>query len=256
MVMDYQGRAGALRSAAADDDRQALLRRRPTAVVSRSGRGRARRAGCCRPTPTASPGRRARLTRLRIWLEGARLPDGGTVDVRMATQGNYLDRFGGTSYQFTSKPLVRDFQYRVTRADDDGSADWSFPNGTYGYIEVDGVVDDEVSYAYFQPTPFAEWHVKVTRRRSGSVRPHPCGDPVRRLGQPADLSRYVGPRCSGERGGPAGRRWRSTSDGCGLARVRPNAPRSSLEVRRRTPRTPRPCPAGPRWPATAAADRP
>ena len=106
------------------------------------------------------PGR-ARPTRLRIWLEGARVPDGGTVNVRMATRGNYLQRFGGTSYQFTSRPLVRDFRYRVTRTDD-GSADWVFPSGRYGTIEVDGVIDDEVGYAYVQPTPFAEWHVKVT----------------------------------------------------------------------------------------------
>lgn len=106
------------------------------------------------------PGR-ARLTRVRIWLEGARLPDGGTVDVRMATRGNYLHRFGGTSYQFTSRPLVRDFRYRVTHTDD-GCAEWVFPNGAYGSIEVDGMVDDEVGYAYVQPTPFAEWHVEVT----------------------------------------------------------------------------------------------
>ena len=106
------------------------------------------------------PGR-ARLTRMRIWLEGARLPDGGRVDVRMATRGNYLRRFGGTSYQFTSRPLVRDFRYRVTRADD-GAADWVFPNGRYGTIEVDGRVDDDVGYAHVQPTPFAAWHVNVT----------------------------------------------------------------------------------------------
>jgi len=24
------------------------------------------------------------------------------------------------------------------------------------------VVDNEVRYAYFQPTPFGEWHIKVT----------------------------------------------------------------------------------------------
>ncbi len=107
---------------------------------------------------------RVRLTTVRMWLEGAQLPDGGTLDVAMATQGNYLDRLGGKSYQFTSKPLVRDFQYRVSHSHDSGAA-WMFPNGTYGYIEVDGVVDDEVSYAYFQPTPFAEWHVKVTGNR-------------------------------------------------------------------------------------------
>jgi len=104
---------------------------------------------------------RARLPRVRMWLEGARLPDGSTVHVRMATWGNFLHRSGGSSYQFTSRPLVRDFRYRVRRADD-GSAAWVFPNGTYGSIEVDGVIDDEPGYAYIQPTPYAEWHVAVT----------------------------------------------------------------------------------------------
>jgi hypothetical protein len=103
---------------------------------------------------------RVRLTRVRVWLDGARLPDGGSVDVRMSTQGNYLDRFAERPFQFTSKPLVRDFEYRVTELQV-GTPDWRFPNGSFGYIEVDGVVDDEVSYAYFQPTPFAEWHVIV-----------------------------------------------------------------------------------------------
>jgi hypothetical protein len=32
---------------------------------------------------------------------------------------------------------------------------------SYGYVEVDGKVDNEVSYAYFQPTPFGEWHISV-----------------------------------------------------------------------------------------------
>ena len=36
------------------------------------------------------------------------------------------------------------------------------PDGSFGYVEVDGVVDNEVRYAYFQPTPFGEWHIKVT----------------------------------------------------------------------------------------------
>jgi hypothetical protein len=78
----------------------------------------------------------------------------------MSTQGSYRDRFQGKAYQFTSKPLVRDFEYRVSTRRS-GNPAWRFPDGTYGYIEVDGVVDDEVSYAYFQPTPFAEWHVRV-----------------------------------------------------------------------------------------------
>jgi hypothetical protein len=104
---------------------------------------------------------RARLPSVRMWLEGARLPDGGTVHVRMATWGSYLHRSGGSSYRFTSRPLVRDFRYRVSRADD-GTAVWVFPDGTFGSIEADGVVDDELGYAYLQPTPYAEWHVAVT----------------------------------------------------------------------------------------------
>lgn len=104
---------------------------------------------------------RVRLTRVRVWLDGASVSDGGSVNVMMSTQGNYLDRFDGKAYQFTAKPLQRDFEYRVTTKKV-GTPDWRFPNGSFGYIEVDGVVDDEVSYAYFQPTPFAEWHISVT----------------------------------------------------------------------------------------------
>lgn len=103
---------------------------------------------------------RVRLTRVRVWLDGARVPDGGSVGIRMSTQGGYQDRFEGRSYQFTSKPLVREFQYRVARQES-GPPDWRFPDGTYGYIEVDGIVDDEVRYAYFQPTPFAHWQISV-----------------------------------------------------------------------------------------------
>lgn len=104
---------------------------------------------------------RVRLTLVRLWLEGAKVRDGGSVRVRMSTQGNYLDRYQGKEYQFTSKPLVRAFEYRVTQKRS-GTPDWRFPDGSYGYVEVDGKVDNEVSYAYFQPTPFGEWHVSVT----------------------------------------------------------------------------------------------
>jgi hypothetical protein len=52
--------------------------------------------------------------------------------------------------------LALDFEYRVT-AKKNGPPDWSFDDGTYGYVEVDGALDQEVSYAYFEPTPFAGW---------------------------------------------------------------------------------------------------
>ena len=104
---------------------------------------------------------RVRLTRVRVWVEGATVPDNGSVSVMMSTQGSYLDRFEGKPYQFTAKPLVRAFEYRVSKKKE-GSPSWRFPDGTFGYIEVDGVVDDEVSYAYFQPTPFGDWHITVS----------------------------------------------------------------------------------------------
>ena len=104
---------------------------------------------------------RVRLTCLRIWLEGARAarrrhrgrPDGhpGQLpgSVRRQVVPVHLEAAG------PRLPVPGDPHRRRLRG-------LVFPNGTYGYIEVDGVVDEEVSYAYFQPTPFAEWHVKVT----------------------------------------------------------------------------------------------
>lgn len=106
---------------------------------------------------------RVRVTRVRVWLEGA-VPTDETIDVRIQTQGNYLDRRGARSYQFTSRPLVRGFRYRVRAATGPSSSDtsdWTFQDGTRGMVVQDGAVDSEVSYAYFQPTPFAEWAVTV-----------------------------------------------------------------------------------------------
>jgi hypothetical protein len=106
---------------------------------------------------------RSRLTLVRAWLEGAK-PQGGGADVllTLSTSGNYLDRLGGTNFQFTSDPLARTFEYSVS-PEDQGGAAWKFDDGTYGYVEVDGAVDREVSYAYFEPTPFSEWQLTVSQ---------------------------------------------------------------------------------------------
>ncbi len=103
---------------------------------------------------------RVRLRTVRMWIEGAVPPSSTRITVRMETAGNYLDRFEGTKYQFTSKPLQRIFRYRVSDKRE-GTPNWRFENGTFGYIEVDGTVDDEVRYAYFEPTPFSEWTIKI-----------------------------------------------------------------------------------------------
>jgi hypothetical protein len=103
---------------------------------------------------------RVRLRTVRMWLEGATPPASSLITVEMRTAGNYLDRFQDKDFQFTSKPLQRIFRYRVSRKKE-GSPDWKFEDGSYGYIEIDGTVDNEVRYAYFEPTPFSEWTIKV-----------------------------------------------------------------------------------------------
>lgn len=110
---------------------------------------------------------RTRLTRVQVWLEGAKPGAKGRVDIKMSTLGSYLDRFERTNYQFTSDPLEREFVYRVSSKLEFPPPEWTFEDGTYGYIEVDGIVDDEVSYAYFEPTPFAQWRIDLTAHNPG-----------------------------------------------------------------------------------------
>jgi hypothetical protein len=105
---------------------------------------------------------RVRLTRVRAWIEGATPDSSQLVTIALGTAGGYLDRFQGTSYQFTSKPLQRSFQYRVTRSETDGPPAWRFADDSCGYVVLDGSVDQEVRYAYFEPTPFAQWQISVS----------------------------------------------------------------------------------------------
>jgi hypothetical protein len=100
---------------------------------------------------------RVRLNTVRIWLEGANSAD--IISVNIKNSGNYLNRFQGTGFQFTSKPLGQLFQYRLGGGN--VQPDWTFDNGQVATIELDGRVDNEVSYAYFQPTPFTEWTISV-----------------------------------------------------------------------------------------------
>jgi hypothetical protein len=68
--------------------------------------------------PLFAGSERVRLTRVRVWLEGAEPVHPDTISVTITTTGNYQDRFEGTPYQFTAKPLTRSFQYRIAaRAD-------------------------------------------------------------------------------------------------------------------------------------------
>lgn len=110
---------------------------------------------------------RVRLTRVRVWLENVKPKASGLIHVQLTTGGGYLDRFQNVPYQFTSRPLRRDFAYRVSDKHSGDSPEWRFDDGTYGSVVVDGSVDSEVSYAYFEPTPFAQWTVSIKSFNAG-----------------------------------------------------------------------------------------
>jgi hypothetical protein len=98
---------------------------------------------------------RVRLTRVRAWLQG--VAAGAPVIVEISTSGKYDDRLSGASYRFTSAPVLRTFQYQGAFGDDKG-------------IIVDGMVADEEQFAYFQPTPFTEWLIRVPADRNPGLR--------------------------------------------------------------------------------------
>ncbi|GAB2962176.1 hypothetical protein GCM10027048_33230 [Hymenobacter coalescens] len=105
---------------------------------------------------------RVRITAVRAWLEGAQAPERQKISLSIRTSGSYRDQLDGTGYQFSSGPLKRAFEYHVEApAGHQPNPDWQFADGTLGYVELDGRVDNEVKYAYFQPTPFTEWTIQV-----------------------------------------------------------------------------------------------
>ena len=109
---------------------------------------------------------RVRLNDMRVWLEGVDFSGGkSSVFITITNTGNYLDRYKDLGYQFNSKGLTRTFEYKVS--EESRGADWTFGDGSYGFVQIDGVVDHEVAYAYFRPTPFAEWKISVDKNNSG-----------------------------------------------------------------------------------------
>jgi hypothetical protein len=108
---------------------------------------------------------RVRLSTIRIWLEGAIPGSSKSVYVNITTAGNYLDRYSSNNYQFNSKSLTRSFKYMM---DVNGqNPNWKFDDGKLGFVQVDGSVDKEVAYAYFQPTPFSEWSISLLENNPG-----------------------------------------------------------------------------------------
>ncbi len=105
---------------------------------------------------------RVRVSKVRVWLEGTRFNgQDHSVYLVINTAGNYLDHYRNTDYQFSSNPLTRSFKYAV--ANQGQNPDWKFADGALGFVQIDGDVDKEVAYAYFEPTPFSEWTISLKK---------------------------------------------------------------------------------------------
>lgn len=104
---------------------------------------------------------RVRVTTVRVWLEGAKAAASRPINIQLSTSGSYRDRYKGADYQFTSPPLQRVFQYRVTPPTPGTTPDWVFDNGQDGFVNVDARVDDMVQFAYFVPTAFSDWTINL-----------------------------------------------------------------------------------------------
>lgn len=109
---------------------------------------------------------RVRVDTIRVWIEGVQFENKeDSVFVTITNTGNYLDCYKKTGYQFNSKKLIRTFKYKI--ANSPLNADWKFDNNTWGLVQIDGKVDQEVKYAYFRPTPFSEWKVSLKANNPG-----------------------------------------------------------------------------------------
>jgi len=102
---------------------------------------------------------RVRLNTIRVWLQGVIPEEEQMISVDITTSGNYRDTLKGKHYQFTGHPIFRRFQYFVNSTK--YKSDFLFDDGKYGHIHEDGRLDDEISYAYFKPTPFTDWTITL-----------------------------------------------------------------------------------------------
>lgn len=93
---------------------------------------------------------RVRLDKIRVFIEGENLPYGKQFNLSISNGGNYYDRFRQEEFKFSANPITRAFYYRLDDA----------VNNQVSII-TDGSLSDKFAYAYFEPTPFTNWNVKL-----------------------------------------------------------------------------------------------
>lgn len=95
---------------------------------------------------------RVRLDTVRVILEGENLPQYTDMYLDVENNGEYQDRLGDTQYTFNANPLYRLFGYQT--------------QGDSISVVTDGSVADKFEFAYFEPTPFTTWSVRLRNHQA------------------------------------------------------------------------------------------
>lgn len=95
---------------------------------------------------------RVRLDTIRVILEGDDLPQYTDIYLDIQSNGEYQDRFEDIDYTFNSNPLYRLFGYQYQEESVS--------------IIIDGSVSDRFEFAYFEPTPFSTWSIRLYNHES------------------------------------------------------------------------------------------
>ena len=108
---------------------------------------------------------RVRVTKVRVWLIGAKqAPAADSLHVEITNSGSYLDRKrergqrDPVKFTFVAKPLARVFSYTTKQS---SGTRVEVEPGMPAWVVMDGKVHDEVSYAYFVPTVFSQWSIRL-----------------------------------------------------------------------------------------------
>ncbi len=90
---------------------------------------------------------RTRLKTVRAFLNGKNMEKGIEYSIEIENNGNYRDKLKSKEHQFNSTPLYRAFKY--------------IPGYLSNNITTDGEVSDSFKFAYFEPTPFTTWSIRL-----------------------------------------------------------------------------------------------
>lgn len=103
---------------------------------------------------------RVRTSKVMVYVAGLKpsSKEKHLIGITVQSSGHYRDRLNGESFQFTAAPFTRRVEYSLVTT---SSQTMSFDNGETIYVQASGELANFVQFAYFEPTPFTEWQIRL-----------------------------------------------------------------------------------------------